>query len=324
MQSTPTPYHVLIVDDEPNVTDILARSLSKLGTTYRVDTANSAEDALILTGENAYDLIIIDYQMPDMNGLELITALRSRTPGTQLVLMTAHGTHELRETVSTLELDGYLDKPFTLNQIRQIVQQAVKRPGAPPDPFQTGERAVNDSVHGQLEALQANTGARCVMLISDNGYPIEAVGAVHSLDISSVGVLVAANFAAAVELSKLLGNDSIFKSSYHEGPDYNIYAYDVNGDVLLAVIFGAESRPGAVWFYAKQTATALQPELEAEMQAARQENREELRAGLQALDEDLDYLFDTGAEQNDGQQRLLNLQEATEAGVITADLLGES
>jgi hypothetical protein len=54
-----------------------------------------------------------------------------------------------------------------------------------------------------------------------------------------------------------LGNPTIFKSSYHEGTNYNIYAHDVNGKLLLALVFNAKLKPGSVWFYTKHAATAL-------------------------------------------------------------------
>ncbi|MGC9397747.1 MAG: response regulator [Anaerolineae bacterium] len=317
-------HRVLIVDDEAHVTVVLARSLSKLGPNYVIETANSGEEALEKARATHYDLVITDYQMPEMNGLDLIIALRNVTPETRLVLMTAYGNDELRGAVNSVEVSGYLDKPFTLEQIREVVQRAVSRSGAEEDPFRKGERDIDDQVHQELAALQANTGARCVMLISNNGYPIEAVGAVEALDLASIGVLVAANFAAAVELSKLLGNDSIFKSSYHEGPDYNIYAYDINKEVLLAVIFGMESRTGAVWFYTKQAATTLQPHLEQEGNGSTLGLAKDkaLYTDLSALDRELDYLFGSGEEQPGDKRRLLDVEEAVAAGLIPADLLG--
>jgi CheY-like chemotaxis protein/predicted regulator of Ras-like GTPase activity (Roadblock/LC7/MglB family) len=321
MNNRDNPYRVLIVDDEPHVTVVLARSLSKLGTDYLIETANSGEEALKKARETHYDLVITDYQMPEMSGLDLTIALRNLTPETRLVLMTAYGSSELRDAVGSMELTGYLDKPFTLDQIREIVQNAIGRSQEEEDPFRAGEREIDDEVHQELKALQSNTGARCVMLISNNGYPIEAVGAVETLDLSSVGVLVAANFTAAVELSKLLGNDSIFKSSYHEGPDYNIYAYDINQEILLAVIFGTESRTGAVWFYAKQAATALVPLLEAEKHMEHFKNDDDLQEDLAALNEELDYLFGDGEERPDNGKRLLDMDEAVESGLISANLL---
>ena len=72
---------------------------------------------------------------------------------------------------------------------------------------------------------------------------------------TSIGLFVAKNFAAATELANMLGNHSIFKSSYHEGTDQHLYACEVNKQFLLAVLF--ETKPGVVWFYAKQAVAAL-------------------------------------------------------------------
>ena len=69
---------------------------------------------------------------------------------------------------------------------------------------------------------------------------------------------VSNNFLAIIELASLFGDtDTIFRSSYYEGNKYNIYAYNINGDYFLAVVFGAGGKPGTVWFYAKQAATEL-------------------------------------------------------------------
>jgi predicted regulator of Ras-like GTPase activity (Roadblock/LC7/MglB family) len=111
-----------------------------------------------------------------------------------------------------------------------------------------------------LKSLRVHTGAQCVLLISSTGYPVGVVGQIVNLDISSIGALVAGNFMAAAELANLLGSShSIFKSSYHESDDCNIYAYNVDGEFLLAVIFGTASKPGVIWFYTKQTAAKLAP-----------------------------------------------------------------
>ncbi|MGC9357079.1 MAG: response regulator [Anaerolineae bacterium] len=333
MISVANPRRVLVVDDEPNVTLVLAKSLAKLGEDYHVDTANSAEEALSRIRDTTYTLVITDYRMPDMDGLSLSAAIREINPETQVVLMTAYGTEGLRGDVGKMELDGYLDKPFSMAQIREIVERAVGQT-TEQDPYRTGEQTVNDEVYKHLEALQRNTGARCALLISKAGYPIDAVGATESLDLATIGALVAANFAAAVELSHRLGNASIFKSSYHEGPDYNIYAYDVNDEILLAVIFGAETKTGAVWFYTKQTAAAMEPLLDVpapEIDFSEDFNTD-LNRGLQQL-------FGTeateGGDNGDGHDdnggkstveespSLMNLDEAVKAGLLPPDFLEE-
>lgn len=346
------PKRILIVDDEPNVTLVLSRSLRKLGDNYHVETAQSGHEALTKLEDGSYELVITDYKMPKMSGLDLAIAVRDLAPQTQVVLMTAHGTGALRTMAGDMELDGYIDKPFTMDQIREIVEAAVSSTEAE-DPYLIGDREIEDAVYAQLEALQSDTGARCVMLLSSGGYPIEVVGMTQNLDASTVGTLVAANFMAAVELSRLLGNNSIFKSSYHEGPDYNIYSYDVNGDVLLAVIFGAETKTGAVWFFTKQTAATL-----AEMDLAQKpldadtfkELTSDLSAGLDTLftDDDAIFVEDAPAQASASMPEawevagddpvdqdnepatehspvdvdtLLTLEDAISAGLVPSDLL---
>jgi len=267
MKNNRQKKRVLIVDDEPNVATSLADGLGNLEDECMVDVARSGEEAMRKIRTARYTLVITDYKMPGMNGLDLAEAIHQVSPDTQVVLMTAYGTEGLRSAIGKLNLAGYIDKPFSMAQLREIVRQAVAKVGGE-DPYRSGKRSLNQSVRDVLKTLQADTGARCVMLISSGGYPVETSGQINGLDITSVGALVAANFVAATELARLLGRGSVFRSSYHEGgndTDHNIYAYDVNGDLLLVVVFGSESKPGAVWFYTKQAANILASQMAAEV-----------------------------------------------------------
>ncbi|HEX2981523.1 MAG TPA: response regulator [Anaerolineaceae bacterium] len=252
---------ILIVDDEPTVAMVLAESLERLSKGYIIDTASDAAEALKKIAGHPYDLMITDYRMPGMNGLDLAVTARRTSPKTQIVLMTAYGTDRLQSAADEIGLSGYISKPFTMPQIREIVEHVVEKTENNEDPYRAGKKALERPVYQELKQLQANTGARCIMLISSNGYPVETAGQTNNIDVTSVGALVAANFMAAAELANMLGKGTVFKSSYHEGQggtDYNLYAYDVNGDLLLVVVFGAESKAGAVWFYTKQTAASLE------------------------------------------------------------------
>lgn len=254
-----TPQLVLIVDDEPNVALVLAESLEKLSGSYIVHTANDGTAALAQLRLHTYALMITDYKMPGMNGLDLAREARKIHPALQIVLMTAHGTDGLRDAAGKLHFNGYIDKPFSIEQIRAIVEKAVKKTQVS-TAKETAAVGLPPSVYEQLLKLRNDTGVRCVILLSASGYPIETAGQTNGLDVSSIAALVAANFTAASELARLLGRKSVFKSSYHEGQegtDDNIYAYDIDGEFLLAVVFGIESKPGVVWFYTKQTAANL-------------------------------------------------------------------
>ncbi len=259
---------ILIVDDEPNFARMLSISLRKLGKEFIFDISLNGADALEKLKQYRYSLLITDYNMPDMTGLDLADKVRKVSPTTQVVLMTAFGTDMLREKISKAKLDAFIDKPFDLNQIRSVVKNIVERTQiqrdeearSAEDKYRAGQKVVDDHVHEHIKSLQQQTGARSVLLLSSSGYPVDVVGQTKDFDVSSVSALVAANFLAAKELANMLGSpNSVFKSSYHEGNDYNIYAYDIDGNLMLAVIFGVESKPGIIWFYTKQVAAELKP-----------------------------------------------------------------
>jgi CheY-like chemotaxis protein len=282
--------------------------------------------------QNKYVLLITDYRMPEMDGLDLAREAHQIQPDMQIVLMTAHGTDDLRNTVKEGLTNSFIEKPFSVTEIREIVRRAVDQTLQKVSAHKSEEHVVEPSVQKYLKELQGNTGARNVMLINTDGFPIEVIGAKETLDVTSVSALVAANFIAASELANLLGNRSIFKSSYHEGSEYNIYAYYVNDNALLVVVFGAESKIGAVWFYTKQTATALvaalatrPPEnfrsyheaLTSEKAQLRSTNTLPAAAEMEtAISAELESLF--GGDSANGQSlSLLSFEEAISAGLIS-------
>jgi len=124
MDATQTK-RVLIVDDEPNVTLTLAAGLEKMGSGYVFETANSGDEALAKIQQANYTLLITDFKMPNMNGLYLAQAVRKLSPDTQIILMTAHGSADVRDAAEELEIREYVDKPFSLNYIRDVVERTI-------------------------------------------------------------------------------------------------------------------------------------------------------------------------------------------------------
>ena len=88
---------------------------------------------------------------------------------------------------------------------------------------------------------------------------MQVIGQINQSKIDEICKLVASNHYGPAKLSNLLDNKKTFKASFYEGDSYNLYVCDVNGKCLLAVVFDVKLRPGVIWFYTKQTATALEP-----------------------------------------------------------------
>ena len=116
---------VLVVDDAPQIADAVANILRRLNYEVAVDITSSAHEALSRVQQGAYSLIITDYQMPDMSGLELAQAVRRISPDMPIVLMSGDDISELRRASKGLDLAAFLAKPFSITRLLDVVQRAV-------------------------------------------------------------------------------------------------------------------------------------------------------------------------------------------------------
>lgn len=118
---------ILIVDDEANQRLMLEQALRALAYDWQISTAASAQEALELLALHAPDLIITDYHMPSMNGLELIARVRDRRILSRIILITAYSSPELYEAAQRLNVDHYLTKPVPLTLLRRLATTALEQ-----------------------------------------------------------------------------------------------------------------------------------------------------------------------------------------------------
>jgi CheY-like chemotaxis protein/predicted regulator of Ras-like GTPase activity (Roadblock/LC7/MglB family) len=251
---------VLIVDDAKDLLFLLTHSVKRLGPEYEVSTATDVPTALKQLQNQTFDLVLTDYMMGSLTGLDLAGEVQKISPKTQVVLMSAYDTNNLRDTVKSMQLSGYVNKPFTIPQVLEVVAQAIAHTTEPALPPPAPVSPTDQTLNQTLKMVYTKTGAHYVLLLDARGHPLRVVGQTDSATLSRVAAFVAANFLAVTELASLLGdNHSVFNSIYHEGDNYNIYAHDINGEYLLAVVFGTKDKPGTVWFYTKRAAITLSP-----------------------------------------------------------------
>ena len=118
---------VLLVDDEEKILKTLGRALRDEG--HDVTTASRALDGQRLLAEQAFDLLIIDYRMPDRSGMDVVKELVATTPDGErpaIVMMTAHGSVESAVEAMKLGAHDYLQKPF---EVDELLLDGPPRPG---------------------------------------------------------------------------------------------------------------------------------------------------------------------------------------------------
>jgi len=119
------PARILIVDDHPNTATMLARVLARLHHSVEIFTASSGEDALDQICNQPMDIVITDFIMPGMNGLELITQLISERKATYTILVTAYDIPGLMISAKRLGVKDYLVKPVQPDKIQAIVSRVI-------------------------------------------------------------------------------------------------------------------------------------------------------------------------------------------------------
>jgi DNA-binding NtrC family response regulator len=123
--ATGTSPAVLIVDDEPVLADAVRGYLVRRG--YDVDLAGSGEDALARMRQCERDLVVLDYGLPGMDGLEALRRLKQLSPGAEVVMVSAHGTAETAEEAMRLGAFSYLSKPVDLVELGVVLDEAWTR-----------------------------------------------------------------------------------------------------------------------------------------------------------------------------------------------------
>lgn len=116
---------LLIVDDEKNIRQSLAHFL--VGCGHEVSAVESGREALQLLAQGQeFDLILSDWRMAEMNGLELLKSIKEKYPDLVVVLMTAYGTIDNAVAAMKAGAYDYLTKPFSVDQVQHVVERALE------------------------------------------------------------------------------------------------------------------------------------------------------------------------------------------------------
>jgi DNA-binding NtrC family response regulator len=123
--------HVLIVEDEQRLRDLLLRSLTNWG--FEASAARSAEEAMRASESKPPDIVLLDLNLPGMDGMEFFTSLRRKRPDVQGIVLTGFATVDAAKQAVHMDMVEFLTKPCHLGEVEQALDRAVRRI-APPDP----------------------------------------------------------------------------------------------------------------------------------------------------------------------------------------------
>ena len=115
---------VLVVEDELLIRWSIVETLTKAGCV--VTAVGDAAGALQATLTDDFDAVVLDYRLPDSNDLNLLETLRDRLPRSTVVMMSAYGTPEITQRAEALGVRGFLDKPFEMEALKNLLASDVR------------------------------------------------------------------------------------------------------------------------------------------------------------------------------------------------------
>ncbi|MGA2401008.1 MAG: response regulator [Syntrophobacteraceae bacterium] len=116
---------VLVIDDEPDFLETIVKRLRKRQ--IEVAGVGSGKEALLLLQEQSFDVVILDVRMPGMDGIETLKEIRKRSPLTEVIMLTGHGSVESGIQGMQLGAFDYVIKPADFEELIEKVNQAAQR-----------------------------------------------------------------------------------------------------------------------------------------------------------------------------------------------------
>jgi len=148
------PPHILVMEDDLNVAKGLEMVLTEEG--YDVYLAGTGSLALEAFKKKRYDLLVADLRLPDMDGMEVIKKVKAEKPDTGVVVITGYGTAATAVEAMKLGAHDFLPKPFTEEQIKAAIGEALKeREEEPKEMAVPDVRAAEGRLIQKREVIQA-------------------------------------------------------------------------------------------------------------------------------------------------------------------------
>jgi DNA-binding NtrC family response regulator len=145
---------ILVVDDDESIRKSFSTALKDAG--YVVDTANDGREAVEKSDTNFYNLALIDIRLPDMEGIELLTAMKETVPKMVKIIITGYPSMQNAIEAVNRGADGYIVKPADTRQLLKTVQEHLLKQQESRD---YSEEKVREFVESRVKELEAQEDA---------------------------------------------------------------------------------------------------------------------------------------------------------------------
>ncbi len=266
-----TAYRVLVVDDNHEVRRMVTASIKTLGAEIDVLDVPSAEEALFISASLPLDLVVLDFRLPGMTGIDMVGRLRKRRSETKIILVTGVEDTVIRQQVTRVGAEAYFFKPIEINKFLEAVKRCLwgeePEPTAPPvilepdasltastspliseaisaETSQVSTSAFTPTLDERLTSLKQQLHAVSVLLVNDEGKVVEVAGNPSMITTSSATLSALMDaFKASLQVSQVLGRDVCTSLQYFATQRQCLYAAPVGLNYALFAVFSGLFEP---------------------------------------------------------------------------------
>jgi len=306
-------YRVLVVEDNSEVRRMVTASIKTLGAEIDVLDVPSAEEALFISASLPLDLVVLDFRLPGMTGIEMVNRLKKRRPEAKIILVTGVEDANIRQQVAEAAVEAYFYKPIEISTFLEAVKRCLwtdqaetglvtatpepvdispitrpvgRRPPAVSSVGQSTPHRLMPTLDERLTTLRQQLRAVTVLLVDNAGQVLEVAG--NPSQITSGSAVLSAlmhTFRSSLQVSQALGSSVSASLQYFSAQRQCLFVAPVDLNHALFVITSGYIEPdklAAIDRYFHSAVLDLQAILAsiAAEEDARQESLEKLQVEL--------------------------------------------
>lgn len=239
---------ILIVDDQKEATRLIRKNLESLGQDLIIDDVLSGEEALLELRHAQLDLLVADYRLPGISGLELMDKFKARNPDIKVILVSGVTDPEIRKQVAQAGAEAFFFKPIDMPEFLDAVERALGLVATvlPPelslqaddfDEDDENEEQAKINMAGLIPQLRVSLDATAVILVDDQGQVLVRAGDLPdpTLETSLMPILMR-SFTAGVSISHFLGQNVPDHFYSFRGENYDLFLAPVGEAYCLMIL----------------------------------------------------------------------------------------
>ena len=226
---------VLIVDDQRDIVRFLHSSLQTLGHELDIIDAPSGEEALLEASRRKIDLLVADYRLPGITGVELMRKVKARNPELKTIIISGVTERKARDEMLSAGAVAIFDKPISLADFLDAVERSLGlvRTIFPPESSREADEH-RQTLSELLIGFRQKIKADAVFLISDRGRVLARAGDLYdsSMEVSMLSALMAI-YSAGLKVSRYIHQESLKNYHVFRGGDHDLILIPVDSSHAL-------------------------------------------------------------------------------------------